>query len=213
MTELTQPTSRERTPNAGGLGGIFGDHHEPNGLVTVAVGPYVERLPLGNSSVAQIRARFGTRFDIDPRTQAVLDGHEVGDDIVVRTGQVLMFVHKSGEKGCRKIPVAQSCTLSVSPKTVASRDDFAERGSVSRSTLEFAIVPGSSRARSTSRSAAGRRPALLWLRLGRAVLYRGFATRKAPVEAGAQEHSKAPPIANRRYSRVQLCATSHPGHG
>jgi hypothetical protein len=103
MTELTQPTHRERTANAGGLGGLFDDQHEPNGLVTVAVGPYVERLPLGNSSVAQIRARFGLRFDIDPRTQAVLDGHEVGDDTVVRTGQVLMFVHKSGEKGCLKV--------------------------------------------------------------------------------------------------------------
>ena len=100
MTELTQPTNRERPSNTGGLGSIFDDNHEAGGLVTVAVGPYVERLQLGNSSVAQIRARFGLRFDIDPRTQAVLDGHEVGDDTVVRTGQVLMFVHKSGEKGC-----------------------------------------------------------------------------------------------------------------
>ena len=101
MTELTHPANRERTANAGGLGGIFDENHEPAGLVTVAVGPYVERLPLGNSTVAQIRARFGSRFDIDPRTQAVLDGHEVSDDTVVRTGQVLMFVHKSGEKGAR----------------------------------------------------------------------------------------------------------------
>ena len=101
MTELTQPTNRERTSTAGGLGGIFDDNHEPGGLVTVAVGPYVERLPLGHSTVAQVRARFGLRFDIDPRTQAVLDGHEVGDETVVRTGQVLMFVHKSGEKGAR----------------------------------------------------------------------------------------------------------------
>ena len=31
--------------------------------------------------------------------------------------------------------VAQSCTLSVSLEIVAGRDDFAERGSVSRSTL------------------------------------------------------------------------------
>ena len=108
MNELTQPTHRERTSNAGGLGGIFDNNHESGGLVTVAVGPYVERLPLGNSSVAQIRARFGLRFDIDPRTQAVLDGHEVGDDTMVRTGQVLMFVHKSGEKGCRKSRVPET---------------------------------------------------------------------------------------------------------
>jgi len=108
MTELTQPITRERPTNAGGLGSIFDDNHEPNGLVTVAVGPYLERLPLGNSTVAQIRARFGPRFDIDPRTQAVLDGHEVGDAAVVRTGQVLMFVHKSGEKGRQKIQGSMS---------------------------------------------------------------------------------------------------------
>src|SRR6185503_10036343 len=108
MTELTQPTTRERPTNAGGLGSLFDDNHEPGGLVTVAVGPYVERLPLGNSTVAQIRARFGQRFDIDPRTQAVLDGHEVGDDTVVRTGQVLMFVHKSGEKGFGKQQIPRS---------------------------------------------------------------------------------------------------------
>jgi hypothetical protein len=99
MTELTQTIPRERTSTGGGLGSLFADDPGPAGLVTVAVGPYVERLPLGNSTVAQIRARFGQRFDIDPHSQAVLDGHEVGDDTVVRTGQVLMFVHKSGEKG------------------------------------------------------------------------------------------------------------------
>jgi hypothetical protein len=102
MIELTRPTDRERLHSAGGPGSLFDQTHEPAGLVTVAVGPYVERLPLGNSTVAQIRARFGPRFDIDPRTQAVLDGREVGDDTVVRTGQVLMFVHKSGEKGFGK---------------------------------------------------------------------------------------------------------------
>jgi hypothetical protein len=108
MTELTQPITRERPTTMGGFGSIFDDNHEPGGLVTVAVGPYVERLPLGNSSVAQIRARFGQRFDIDPRTQAVLDGHEVGDDTMVRTGQVLMFVHKSGEKGVAKLQIPRS---------------------------------------------------------------------------------------------------------
>ena len=39
------------------------------------------------------------------------------------------------------------------------------------------------------------------------LLYRGFATRKASAWAGALENSCGLPIANRRYSRVQLCAT------
>ena len=33
-------------------------------------------------------------------------------------------------------PVAQTCSLSVSVEIVASRDDFSERGSATRSTLE-----------------------------------------------------------------------------
>jgi hypothetical protein len=96
MIEI-QRASRE-TPAGAGLG-LFADNHEPAGLVTVTVGPYIERLPLGNSTIGEIRNRFRQRFDIDDRTQAVLDGHEVGDDTVVRTGQTLMFVHKVGEKG------------------------------------------------------------------------------------------------------------------
>lgn len=95
----TQRHSREIPAAAGGLGSLFAETNEPAGLVTVAVGPYVERLPLGNSTVAEVRNRFCQRFDIDPRSQAVVDGHEVGDETVLRTGQTLMFVHKAGEKG------------------------------------------------------------------------------------------------------------------
>lgn len=102
MLEL--PRNQRETPALGGsLGSLFAEPHEPAGLVTVAVGPYVERLPIGNSTVGEIRNRFRQRFDIDPRSMAVVDGHEVGNDTVVRTGQVLMFVHQSGEKGVSKV--------------------------------------------------------------------------------------------------------------
>ena len=97
MLEL--PRNHRETSLPGGLGSLFADHDEPSGLVTVAVGPYFEHLPLGNRTVGEIRNRFRQRFDIDPRSQALLDGHEAGDDTIVRTGQVLMFVHKAGEKG------------------------------------------------------------------------------------------------------------------
>ncbi|HXJ74991.1 MAG TPA: hypothetical protein VNM37_19195 [Candidatus Dormibacteraeota bacterium] len=102
MLELSQnqnQNQRETPGLAGGLGHLFAEPHEPAGLVTVAVGPYLERLPIGNSTVGEIRNRFRQRFDIDPRSMAILDGHETGNDTVVRTGQVLMFVHRSGEKG------------------------------------------------------------------------------------------------------------------
>src|SRR6266487_2015305 len=71
-------------------------------------------------------------------------------------------------------PVAQSCTLSVSVQIVAGRDDFAERGSVSRSTLKATDALDLSKRWAAGKAPAGHRPALLWLRLGRAAPYRGF---------------------------------------
>jgi hypothetical protein len=50
-------------------------------------------------TVRQIRERFGDRLDIDPQSQAILDGNEVNETTVVRTGQLLTFVRKAGEKG------------------------------------------------------------------------------------------------------------------
>jgi hypothetical protein len=68
-------------------------------MVTVMSGPYAEQLPVGNMTVGEIRRRFRDRFDIAPNSQATLDGHEVGDDTVVRAGQVLSFIRHAGEKG------------------------------------------------------------------------------------------------------------------
>jgi len=81
------------------LDSIFGDGLGSDELVTVASGPYAEQLPVANMSIGQVRARFRDRFDIDPNSQAVLAGNEVGDETVVRPGQLLMFVRRAGEKG------------------------------------------------------------------------------------------------------------------
>ena len=80
-------------------GNFFDNQEEPSGLVTVSSGPYVARLPVSNTSVGEIRRRFGGRFDIDPQGQAVLDGCDVGDQVIVRPGQALMFTRRAGEKG------------------------------------------------------------------------------------------------------------------
>jgi len=98
MQELVRPT-HERPGGPAGLGSIFADDPAPGQLVTVASGPYMEQLPVGNTTVGEIRRRFRDRFDIDPRSQAVLDGHDVGDETVVRHGQTLMFARRAGEKG------------------------------------------------------------------------------------------------------------------
>jgi hypothetical protein len=50
-------------------------------------------------TVAEIRTRFGDRLDIDPQSQAVVDGQEVDESTQVTIGQTLTFVRKAGEKG------------------------------------------------------------------------------------------------------------------
>lgn len=100
MNERTRPDP-ERHGTPGGdqpLFDVVPDGHLP---VTVSSGPYVEQLPVGNLSVGEIRRRFRDRFDLDPHSQAVLDGHDVGDDVVVRPGQALLFTRRAGEKGKR----------------------------------------------------------------------------------------------------------------
>src|SRR6266536_64147 len=99
-------------------------------------------------------------------------------------------------------PVAQTCgtcSLSVSVQIVAGRDDFAERGSVSRSTLKAIDALDLSKRRA-GQGPAGHRPALLWLRLRRAALYRRFLTF---LTCQLPPASKVLPITNRRYGRLK----------
>jgi hypothetical protein len=84
---------------AGGGGGLFDDNQPANQLVSVSSGPYLEQLPVGDSTVGEVRHRFADRLDIDPNAQAVLDGQPVDDQTRVRAGQALMFTRRAGEKG------------------------------------------------------------------------------------------------------------------
>ncbi len=98
MNETTRP-QHERTTGPSGLGNLFDGVPASPALVTLSSGPYIEHLPVGGSSVGEIRRRFRDRLDLDPQSQAVLDGQDVGDDVTVRPGQALMFTHRVGEKG------------------------------------------------------------------------------------------------------------------
>lgn len=97
----------------GGLGSPFDE--KPPGGVTVSVGPYVENLPIAGRSVGEVRKRFKTRMDIDDRSQAIADGTEVGADYVLKEGQTLIFIHKSGEKGAVKKAVEAVLTSAGVP--------------------------------------------------------------------------------------------------
>jgi hypothetical protein len=98
MNELNRPHA-ERIGRPPGAAGLFDRNDTFGQIVTVSSGPYLEQLPVGNSTVGEIRRRFADRFDIDPQAQAVLDGNVAGDDTVVRAGQALMFTRRAGEKG------------------------------------------------------------------------------------------------------------------
>ena len=98
MNERIRPDP-ERHGAPGGAASLFDEAPDCQLSVTVSSGPYAEQLPVGNMAVGEIRRRFRDRFDLDPHSQAVLDGNDVGDDAVVRPGQSLMFSRRAGEKG------------------------------------------------------------------------------------------------------------------
>jgi hypothetical protein len=98
MIERTLP-ERERDSGPGGASSVFDAAPDVQLPVSVSSGPYGEYLPVGNMTVAEIRRRFSDRLDLAPDSQAVLNGHDVSDDIVVRPGQSLRFTRRAGEKG------------------------------------------------------------------------------------------------------------------
>ncbi len=97
MQEQTIPPIESTGPAAGA--GIFDESSDQAGLAVVSSGVHVEQSPVGGMTVGEIRRRYADRFDIDPQSEAFIDGHVVGDDVVVRPGQTLMFSHQAGEKG------------------------------------------------------------------------------------------------------------------
>jgi hypothetical protein len=99
MLERTQSRRESFGPGPVGLGDLFSAAAVSPAMVTVSHGPYSEELPVNNMTVGEIRVRYRDRFDIDPHSQAILDGTEAGDNTVVRAGQVLLFSRKAGEKG------------------------------------------------------------------------------------------------------------------
>lgn len=54
---------------------------------------------MANLSVGEIRRRFRDRLDIDPQSQAFINGQAVSNDTVVRAGQVLSFTQLAGANG------------------------------------------------------------------------------------------------------------------
>ncbi len=83
----------------GGFGNIFGGSTDSGRMATVHHGLLTENLPVAGMTVAEVRRRFADRLDLDPRSTAQIDGNDVSNDTIVRSGQLLMFTRNSGEKG------------------------------------------------------------------------------------------------------------------
>ena len=100
MQEQTKTiTQLEEAPAGPGVFNESDDAEGRGGLVRVTSGFNTPYLPVGGMTVAQIRRRFSDILGIGPGNLAFVDGQEVGDETVVRTGQALMFGQPSGEKG------------------------------------------------------------------------------------------------------------------
>jgi hypothetical protein len=95
MIEQTRTKRRSFGPE----GGPYGSSPTDQDLVTVGSGPYTEQLPVAGMSVGEVRRRFHDRFDLDPGSQAFVDGTEVDDNTILQAGQVLGFAKRAGEKG------------------------------------------------------------------------------------------------------------------
>ena len=100
MNERTL-TARESSGGPAGLGSIFDETDPLPGQVSVSSGPFSESLPLTGRTVGEVRRLLGPRFDIAPGSQAVVNGQDVNDDVVLQQGQALAFTHRAGEKGRR----------------------------------------------------------------------------------------------------------------
>src|SRR5947207_3001630 len=121
----------------------------------------------------------------------------------------LTQVSDCGQKRNRRLAhsVAHSRILLVSIRIVAGRDDFAERGSVSRSTFRATDALDLSKHLAVDKAPAGHRPALLWLRLRRATPYRRFVIGRASDRFHDPRSTHVWQSATLRYSRLQVCAT------
>ena len=108
MNERVLRPTLDTLSGPAGLGDPLAADAAPAGVATVTHGPYAETLPVAGMTVRAVRERYQDRFDIDPISQAILDGNPADESTQIGNGQTLSFVMRAGEKGdpsraqCRK---------------------------------------------------------------------------------------------------------------
>lgn len=114
MEEIIRPRRTSEGSGPSGLGDPLAPTGNPDAYVVS--GPYSEQLPVGGMSVGEIRRRYGDRFDLDPHSQAILDGSPADENATVQPGQLLMFIRRAGEKGRQQICIEEDQVTATSPE-------------------------------------------------------------------------------------------------
>jgi hypothetical protein len=118
MRQIRQP---RRTPQAPG-GPLDDPFALPDAnMAMITHGPFAETVPIAGLTVGTIRRRFRDRYNLPADGLGMIDGNEVGDDTVVRAGQILTFMHRANAKG---MDPDGSTTDSAAP-SIGIQGDFA----------------------------------------------------------------------------------------
>lgn len=101
MKEKAQKQKADKQTDGGAFGGPFDQQPGPANVATVKSGQYLEQLPVGGMTVKEVRSKYSSQMNIHGNAVSIINKKQVDDNTVVEEGQVLTFIHKSGEKGER----------------------------------------------------------------------------------------------------------------
>jgi hypothetical protein len=62
-------------------------------------GVFVQTLPVAGKRVSAVRQELRDRLDIDPRSEALLDGTPADESAIVTGGSTLVFARRAGQRG------------------------------------------------------------------------------------------------------------------
>lgn len=82
------------------LGGnpFDGDNEKKNTLL-VCSDPHREQLPVVGMTVGEVMKQYAQQLEIHGDATPIVDGTEVDKNHKLGAGEMLMFIHKAGEKG------------------------------------------------------------------------------------------------------------------
>lgn len=94
MENQKKPTEKKSA-----LGGNPFDVNTDASTAMVCCGPYREALPVVGMTVGDVRTKFADRLELHADATAIINGNEVDNNTKIGSNEVLMFIHKAGEKG------------------------------------------------------------------------------------------------------------------